>query len=70
MLKALRAASICAGLPYTFLLCFMMPSLWYALEEKKRTHFKTPIFGGIFDYIEFIFSFGKSDDNTPPQLTN
>eukprot|EP01051_Picozoa_sp_SAG22_P013774 SAG22_NODE_1583_length_4063_cov_6.137487_2_plen_906_part_00 len=32
-LKALQAASICAGLPYTILLCIMCTSLWRMLKE-------------------------------------
>jgi hypothetical protein len=31
-LKALRACSICIGLPYTFLICLMCVSLWRALK--------------------------------------
>jgi hypothetical protein len=31
-LKALRSASICVGLPYTFLICFMCVSLYRALQ--------------------------------------
>jgi len=60
ILKSLQAASICSGLPFTFMLCFMMPSLWYALCEDRRRGFSTPVYGGIFDYMEFVFSFGKS----------
>ena len=36
ILKSLQAASICAGLPFTFLLCLMMPSFLYALRNKQR----------------------------------
>jgi len=40
-LKALRAASICVGLPYTFLVCFMCIALYRALQyetgERKWT---------------------------------
>jgi len=31
-LKALRAISICVGLPYTFLICFMCLALWRGLQ--------------------------------------
>lgn len=62
VLKALQAASICCGLPFTFMLCFMMPALWYGLKEedsmKKKKHFAVPIYGGIFDAMEWLFSFG------------
>merc|ERR1712070_859477 len=32
-LKALQAASICAGLPYTIMLCIMCTALWRMLKE-------------------------------------
>lgn len=63
-LKALQAASICCGLPFTFMLCFMMPALWYGLQDvsdpdrRSRKHFSVPIYGGIFDSFEWFFSFG------------
>jgi choline-glycine betaine transporter len=63
VLKALQAASICCGLPFTFMLCFMMPALLYGLQDnaepnKKRKYFQVPVFGGIFDSLEWFFSFG------------
>jgi choline-glycine betaine transporter len=63
VLKALQAASICTGLPFTLMLCFVMPALWRgfnleALEQQKT--WKTPIYGGIFDTMETILSLGKS----------
>jgi choline-glycine betaine transporter len=73
ILKSLQAASICCGLPFTFLLCFMMPSLLYALENKKRKNFKIPVFGGIFDCIEHWISWGKCDfpwDHITPFFIN
>jgi hypothetical protein len=60
VLKSLQSASICSGLPFTFLLCFMMPSLLYALENKKRKDFETPIFGGIFDFFEWMLTLGQA----------
>ena len=36
VLKALQAASICCGLPFTFLLCFMMPALWLGLKSEDE----------------------------------
>merc|ERR1740133_413869 len=66
VLKALQAASICCGLPFTFLLCFMMPALWYGLqsEDKKNPknpkYFKTPVYAGVFDVFEWLFSAGQS----------
>jgi len=81
VLKALQAASICCGLPFTFLLCFMMPALWYGLSrfnadgtlvsglkewredhDSERTHFRVPIYGGIFDAMEWLFCFGGKFD--------
>merc|ERR1712217_392599 len=35
-LKALRAISICVGLPYTFLVCFMCLALWRALQYEMK----------------------------------
>ena len=60
ILKSLQAASICAGLPFTFLLCLMMPSFLYALRNKQRKDFTTPIYGGIFDSMEWFFTFGQA----------
>lgn len=34
-LRALQSASICVGLPYTFLICFMCVSLWRALQYER-----------------------------------
>jgi len=43
----------------------MMPALWYGLRDdapgaKRPKHFKTPIYGGVFDSFEWLFSFGKA----------
>merc|ERR1712190_179347 len=35
-LKALRAVSICVGLPYTFFICFMCLALWRALQYETK----------------------------------
>jgi len=35
-LKALRAISICVGLPYTFLICFMCLALWRAVQYEMK----------------------------------
>ena len=46
------------------MLCFMMPALWYGLQDvsdpdrRSRKHFSVPIYGGIFDSFEWFFSFG------------
>ena len=48
----------------SFMLCFMMPALWYGLQDvsdpdrRSRKHFSVPIYGGIFDSFEWFFSFG------------
>jgi choline-glycine betaine transporter len=47
-LKALRSASICVGLPYTFLICFMCVALYRALQyemgdRKWKAGFKSQI---------------------------
>lgn len=67
VLKALQAASICCGLPFTFMLCFMMPALWKVLKSEENPKaaarfgkFATPIFGGVFDVFESIFSLGAA----------
>jgi len=66
LLKALQAASICAGLPFTILLCFMMPAMWYGLEQDGKDKnlrpksFAVPVFGGVFDVIEVALSLGKA----------
>jgi len=64
-LKALRALSIIAGLPFTFVMCYMCTSLWRALAADvdaapKLKSFKMPLYAGIFDYIECVFSLGKA----------
>jgi len=64
VLKALQAASVCTGLPYTFFLCFLMPAIWRGFDLDKRKEmgyksFKTPVYGGIFDCFDFLLSFGK-----------
>lgn len=64
VLQALQAASICTGLPYTMLLCFLMPAIWRGFDLDNREAngyktFKTPIYGGIFDTVEFLISLGK-----------
>ena len=35
-LRALRAASICVGLPYTFIICFMCLALYFALQYELK----------------------------------
>jgi choline-glycine betaine transporter len=63
--SALRAISIAAGLPYTIILCLMCTSLYRMLQfddgSKVQTQYRwksMPIFGGVLDLFEIIFSFG------------
>jgi len=62
-LKTLQHVSIIIGLPYTFLLCFMVPSLYRALKREmgdtdiiKSMRFNTQI----FDIAEFFKPHGGS----------
>jgi hypothetical protein len=61
---ALRALSIAVGLPFTIVLCFMMPALtrMLAIEDGKVEltdyTWKMPIYGGFLDIFDVIFSFG------------
>merc|ERR1719216_831946 len=67
--KALRAISICAGLPFTIILMFMCTAIWRALKiemghmlpRDKRMDWALPLYGGIFDYIECILSRMRSE---------
>ncbi|CAJ1939141.1 unnamed protein product [Cylindrotheca closterium] len=78
-LRALQAASILSGLPFTFflmLMCLTIVSMCKLAEEndkegtdlsleedyhRKRT-FTMPIFGGIFNIFERVFSFGMTNE--------
>jgi Cys-rich protein (TIGR01571 family) len=78
-LRALQAASILSGLPFTLLLCLMCMSIAKMCaraeandnDDKEtslqddyhsRRVFSMPIFGGIFDIMEYVFSCGKSHE--------
>merc|ERR1712151_541848 len=62
-LGALQSVSIITGVPLTIFVCFICLSLWFTLKCEKgefvadqyNTWFM-PLYGGIFDYIEFVFS--------------
>ena len=73
-LGALQTASLVFGLPFNFLIFFMCYSVYkmcLALEEHEsgqdidpalllpKKTWEMPVFGGIFDIFEFMFSFGK-----------
>jgi len=67
-LKALQAVSIISGVPLTIFVCFICMSLWMTLKCEKGEFFEgqfrnweMPLYGGIFDYLEFVFSFGQSE---------
>jgi len=60
-LKALRALSIIAGLPFTIIMCYMCTSLWRALgtefdPQPKLKAWKLPLYGGIFDVVESLIT--------------
>ncbi|CAE8729255.1 unnamed protein product [Polarella glacialis] len=67
-LKALQSVSICAGLPFTVILMLMCSALWRALKidqqhmpaRDQRVDWALPLYGGIFDLLEFVLSLGKS----------
>jgi choline-glycine betaine transporter len=64
-LRSLRALSIIAGLPFTFVICYMCTSLWRALAAEcdanpKVNAFKMPLYAGIFDWIERVISCFKA----------
>mmetsp|Transcript_17004 Transcript_17004/g.28227 ORF Transcript_17004/g.28227 Transcript_17004/m.28227 type:complete len:831 (+) Transcript_17004:68-2560(+) len=71
-LKALQAASILAGLPFTIIMCYMMQSILIMCRKARENpdsryldlsdgniEFKTPSYGGIFNIIEYIVSIGS-----------
>lgn len=73
-LGALQTASLVFGLPFNFFIFFMCYSVYkmcLALEEHEsgqdmdpalllpKKTWEMPVFGGIFDIFEFMFSFGK-----------
>jgi len=68
-LGALQAGSVVCGLPFTVLINYMCQSIVRmcemtddvdSLHEKTLANeFSMPVFGGIFDVVEFIFSFGR-----------
>jgi hypothetical protein len=62
--KSLQATLIILGLPFTIVLCFMMPSLlrMLAFEDSKVKitdhQWNFPIYGGFLDIFDVVFSFG------------
>jgi hypothetical protein len=69
-LAALQAGSVIAGLPFVFMLCWLMQSIWVFCEYADRNptgeyklpsqpEFTFPIFGGLFNIMEYLVSFGQ-----------
>jgi hypothetical protein len=69
-LQGVQAASIVAGLPFQFLLCYLLESIWVfvnqAAEDPDNMEFKLssqmefgmPVYGGIFNIFEWAASGG------------
>ena len=68
-LAAVQAASIIAGLPYTFVLLYLLQSIYEMCEQAMdedliqfkvpERRFIMPVYGGIFNIFEYIASFGR-----------
>jgi choline-glycine betaine transporter len=71
---ALQALAITVGLPFTVVLCFMMPALlrMLAIEDGEITleeyQWNFPIYGGFFDIMDVFFSFGGLIGGCPSML--
>jgi len=77
-LTALQAVSIVMGLPFTIIMMMMATSLWRALKIEKgeiaprgvRIEWTLPLYGGIFDWPEFVFSLGRSRLPSPKNFVD
>jgi len=70
-LQAIQAASIVAGLPFAFLLLFLVPSIWnfcdQAVKDPEKEdyvlsvapEFSFPLYGGIWNVFEWASSLGR-----------
>jgi hypothetical protein len=69
-LAALQSGSVIAGLPFVFMLCWLMQSIWIFCEyadgnltgEYKlpfQPEFTFPIYGGLFNVMEYAASLGQ-----------
>lgn len=72
-LKALQAASILAGLPFTVIMCYQLQSIQIMCSKARENpdsrfldlhkddvrDFVTPIYGGIFNSFEWLLSCGR-----------
>jgi len=71
-LRALQAVSIIGGVPLTGFCCLICSSLWRTCQldageivEGQYNPWKMQLWGGIFDFMEWAFSLGKS--GLPPK---
>jgi len=68
---ALQAMSIAVGLPFTVILCYMMPAVYrmMLIDDGQATlddyEWAMPIYGGFFDAFDYIFSFGGALGGSP-----
>lgn len=78
-LNALQAASVIAGLPFSFVVMYQCQALWIMLDCAEKADnaengetdalvhlnnyvdasFKMPVWGGIFNLMEYLVSFGR-----------
>jgi hypothetical protein len=69
-LQGVQAASIISGLPFQFLLCYLLESIWVFVNQaaadpdcmefklSSQAEFAMPVYGGIFNIFEFAASGG------------
>lgn len=79
-LKAFQAGSICCGLPFTVVLCLICVALHRALCEDERKaagipepaggKWKMSIFGGVFNFMEVLFSLGTCGKEMFPTIND
>jgi len=60
-LSALQSVSIIAGLPFTAILCAILPSVWLALKadrghESLKSKWVMPLHGGFIDALDYFVS--------------
>eukprot|EP00542_Grammatophora_oceanica_P014072 CAMPEP_0194035190 /NCGR_PEP_ID=MMETSP0009_2-20130614/7648_1 /TAXON_ID=210454 /ORGANISM="Grammatophora oceanica, Strain CCMP 410" /LENGTH=917 /DNA_ID=CAMNT_0038676457 /DNA_START=171 /DNA_END=2924 /DNA_ORIENTATION=- len=71
-LKAVQAASIIAGLPFTLFLVYMLQSIVVMCQtadeapndmvlatKDNKNEFQMPVYGGVFNVFEYLFSMGR-----------
>lgn len=69
-LQGVQAASIVCGLPFQFILCYLLESIWVFLQQAQdedcmefvpsshENEFTMPVYGGIFNVFEWLSSLG------------